>query len=67
MMAGWEDDLERVAGEIDDAREELDRLYEERAELIAYAYDDGATQADVARALGVSHTAVQKMTRPTGE
>ena len=58
------DDLEQIAGEIEDAREELERLYEQRAEAVVWALAEGITQADIARALRVSHTAVQKMLKP---
>jgi DNA-binding transcriptional regulator LsrR (DeoR family) len=63
-MSDWEDDLLRVAFEIEEARDELYRLYEERAEVVADALADNVTQTAIAATLGVSRTAVQKMVKP---
>lgn len=65
-MEDWESALLEISTEIDDARDELDRLYEQRNELVAEALAEGVTQAEVARVLGVTHTAVQKMVRDSG-
>jgi DNA-directed RNA polymerase specialized sigma24 family protein len=64
LVDGWEDNLLRIAGDVEDARAELDDLLEERAEAAQDALNEGATYAEVAEALGVTRQAVQKMLAP---
>jgi Trp operon repressor len=47
--------------ELDDARDEIERVLEERAELVEQAADEGMPQREIGFELMVSHTTVQRI------
>jgi DNA-directed RNA polymerase specialized sigma24 family protein len=61
MVYSSEEALTDINDRLFDAKSELDDLYEERAELVRDAVDDGMSYREIGEALMISHTAVQKI------
>jgi predicted transcriptional regulator len=53
--------LTKIAEEIQEQQDQLDDLYQARADLIVEAVDDGMSYREIAAELGITHTAVQKI------
>lgn len=60
-MVATEDDLAEIAEAIREAQEQLGELRSVRATIVEAAIDEGMSHRQIADALGITHTAVQKI------